>query len=375
MLPLAEFQNFLTERKSEGLFRQLPIVNNDLVDLSSNDYLGLSKHPALAQAASKAAFEYGCGSTGSRLLSGNSPIFEQTEQMLGAWKGHAKALYFSNGYAANVGLVTALATPGTHLFLDRLAHASLYDGARMAGAPIHRFLHNDANDLHRQLQRYPGKGLILVESVYSMDGDQAPLREFAQLAKDFAVGLVVDEAHADGVQGIQGRGLVHALGLEHDVDVVMGTLGKAMGASGAAIWAQPVILDWLINYARPWIYSTANSPMVLGAVQASIKLMETEAWRKDRVLELAQILRNSLQAQGFDTLQSTTQIVPVLMGQSQRALAASQFLATRGFKVPAIRPPTVPADSARLRINLTALHQEEHIHQLVQSLVQWRDQT
>lgn len=343
-----------------------------LIQFASNDYLGLSSHPELAKAQAEAAMQWGAGSTGSRLLSGASGIFLQAEQKLAAWKGSEAALFFNSGYTANLSLVSVLCDAETHLFLDRLDHASLYDGARLSGAQIHRFKHNDPNDLRALLQKYPGKGWIFTESVFSMDGDLAPLSAYADLADEFHVGIVVDEAHADGVFGPGGRGLVHQLGLENRIDVVMGTLGKALGCAGACVWAKPTIVDWLVNQARPLIYSTALAPAIAGSVIRAIDLLQEEPWRQTHVQHLSHLLRDNLAQKGFDILSSQSQIVPVIIGDNHSALSASQFLLEQGFWVAPIRPPTVPQGSSRLRINVTAAHSEEQIQSLVQALCLWR---
>jgi len=384
MYPLESFRNELAHRKQDSLLREIlplrpegPFIWRDgkrLLNFTSNDYLDLARHPALVEAATQAARQWGMGSTGSRLVTGGLGIFTETEEKLAHWKQRPRALYFNNGYAANLSLVTALTEPGTQLFFDRLDHASFYDGARMSGAPLHRFRHNDPNDLERLLKTHPGKGWIFTESVYSMDGDLAPLRDYAQLSKQYQVGLVVDEAHADGLFGPNGRGLVHELGLENDVDVVMGTLGKALGCAGATVWADPILIDWLINNARPLIYSTAQSPAVLGAVQRAIDLLSEEPWRRQVALERGQQLRTLLQNAQFDTLHSQSQIIPVILGDNARTLSASQFLAEQGFWAAPIRQPTVPPGTARLRINVNPGHRVEDLEALVAALVKWRAQ-
>lgn len=380
--PSEFFAKQLQERKQAGLFRQLShlvpqgsrVIRNgvSLVNFASNDYLDLAHHPELAKAQAQAAQIWGTGSTGSRLLSGSVGIFAEAEGKLAKWKDSESALYFNSGYTANLSLVTALCDNETHLFFDRLDHASLYDGARMSGAQLHRFKHNDPEDLRALLQKYTGKGWIFVESVFSMDGDLAPLAAYADLADEFQVGLVVDEAHADGIFGPGGRGLVHQLHLQKRVDVVMGTMGKALGCAGACVWAKPVILEWLINQARPFIYSTAQSPAVLGAVMRSIDLMDEEPWRRSKLLENSALMRKLLSEHGFDILQSESQIIPVVLGSNENALAASQFLAEQGFWVAPIRQPTVPAGTVRLRVNLSTAHSESEVREFVDTLLRWK---
>ena len=382
MFPIEHFSKQLAERQSEGLLRELHALTphgsqvmragRSLVNFASNDYLDLARHPALAKAASDAAKQWGTGSTGSRLLTGSLEIFAQTEAKLALWKGAPAALYFNTGYMANLSLVTALTDANTHLFLDRLNHASLYDGASMSKAKLHRFAHNNPEDLRQLLKAHPGKGWIFTEAVFSMDGDIAPLAAYAQLATEFGVGLVVDEAHSEGIFGSGGRGLVHQLGLQNQVDVVMGTLGKALGCAGACVWAHPTLIAWLVNTARPFIYSTAQSPAVLGAVQRVLSLLEEESFRSTRLLELSARMRTGLQAEGFNTLQSASQIIPIVLGDNTKALSASAYLADHGFWASPIRHPTVPTGTARLRINLNAAHTESEVDSLIDALVTWR---
>jgi len=382
MYPLEQFATDLEMRKREGLYRKLESLTpqgamvlrdgRSLINFASNDYLDLAHHPALAQAAAEAALKWGTGSTGSRLLTGSLGIFAETETKLAAWKGSPAALYFSTGYMANLSLVTALSDSSTHLFFDRLNHASLYDGARMSGAKLHRFTHNSPEDLRTLLQQFPGKGWIFVEAVFSMDGDIAPLADYVALAQEFGVGLVVDEAHSEGIFGIGGRGLVQQLGLQDQVDIVMGTMGKALGCAGACVWAPTVLIEWLVNNARPFVYSTAQSPAVLGAVQRVLPLLEEEAFRSIHLLKLSARMRMGLHEQGFDTLHSASQIIPVVLGDNTSALRASAYLAEKGFWISPIRHPTVPMGTARLRINLNAAHSESDVDSLIDALVSWR---
>ena len=381
MIPAEFYHHLLEKRKTQGLYRSLAslepqgmyVVRNGkkLLNLASNDYLSLANHPALAEAGTKAQTQWGSGSTGSRLLSGSLGIFAETETKLAQWKNSEAALYFNSGYTANLSLVSALADKDCHLFFDRLNHASLYDGAKFSDAHLHRFKHNDPEDLRRLLLAYPGRGWIFTESVFSMDGDLAPLADYVQLSEEFSVGIVVDEAHADGVFGPGGRGLVHALGLENRVDVVMGTLGKALGCAGACVWAKPIVIEWLVNNARPFIYSTAQTPSVLGSVARAINLLEEESWRRTHVLELASKLRSALHTAGFDTLQSASQIIPIILGSNERALSASAYLAEHGYWSAPIRQPTVPQGTARLRVNVNAGHSWEQLEGFVKVLENW----
>jgi 8-amino-7-oxononanoate synthase len=362
----------LQERDAQGLLRRLR-SNPQMVNFASNDYLDLARHPALAEACAQGALKHGTGSTGSRLLTGSPTIFAETEQKLALWKGSQAALLFNNGYAANLGLVSAFCDSETHVFFDRLNHASLYDGARLSGARLHRFKHNDPQDLERLLQTNPGKGWVFTESVFSMDGDLAPLAQYASLAQKYRVGLAVDEAHADGVFGPGGRGLVHELGLMDQVDLVMGTFGKALGCAGACVWGSQVLVDWLVNHARSFIYSTANSPAVVAAVSRAVDLLDQEPWRREDLLRLSGLLRQRLQAEGFDILQSQSQIIPIVLGDNASAISASEFLATHGFWVFPIRQPTVPAGTARLRVNVNASHSEAQLIAFVDCLCAWRN--
>ena len=372
MIDPEPYRKELDHRRDQGLLRTLQRPNEVSVNLASNDYLGLSTHPALAEAHALGAAKWGNGSTGSRLLSGSPAVFAETEAKLAQWKGTEAALVFNSGYNANVSLVTTLCPEGSQVFLDRLDHASIYDGARMSGAKLIRFRHNDPDDLRRQLLANPGRSVIFTESVFSMDGDLAPLADYAAIAEETGTGLVVDEAHADGVFGPGGRGLVHALGLQGKVDVVMGTFGKALGCAGACVWASQTIVDTLVNFARPFIYSTALPPGVLASVSRAIDLLDEEPWRREKVLALATQLRQALAGNGFDTLLSRSQIIPIVLGDNQAALEASKALLQKGFWAAAIRPPTVPPGTSRLRVNLTANHTDDDVKRFVAALRECR---
>ena len=373
MREYAPFQALLDARRAQGALRQLNQAPAG-IDFVSNDYLGLASHPAIAQAAAQAYQEMGSGSKGSRLLGGNSPIFASLEKRIAAWKGCEAALVFSCGYAANLGVLSAFCDSSTHLFLDRLDHASMVDGYKLSGAQLRRFAHNDPDSLRAALQAVPPESqkFIAVESVYSMDGDLAPLEAYADLADEFGALLYVDEAHGEGLFGPEGKGLVHALGLEDRVDLALATFGKAYGCAGACVCGPRVLVDYLVNHARSFIYSTALPPGAVAAMDAALTVSIREDWRRAHVAQLAGQLRQGLHALGFDTLGSQSQIVPVVLGSNERALDAVAFLASRGLRVAAVRPPTVPAGTARLRINLTASHTQDQVAQLLQALEEWK---
>lgn len=372
MLVPKHLQAPLNARAEQGALRTLvPLPQG--VDFISNDYLGLSGHPHIAQTAAQAYALYGSGSKGARLLGGNASIFSQTEAQLAQWKGTEAALIFNCGYSANVGILSALGSQKAHFFLDRLDHASMVDGYQLSKAHLHRFSHNDPESLEKALASVPQEAfkVIAVESVYSMDGDLAPLASYADLADRYQALLFVDEAHGEGLFGPEGKGWVHALGLQNRVDLTLATFGKAYGCAGACVFGSQLLIDFLINHARSFIYSTALPPGAVAAMGAAVQVSVQEPWRRHLALELAEKLRRGLHQLGLHTLGSASQIVPVVLGSNQRALSASEFLALKGLRVAAIRPPTVPVGSARLRINLTAAHTTDHVQQLLEALAQW----
>jgi 8-amino-7-oxononanoate synthase len=359
----AAVERALSERRANGTLRALRAGEAPQagVDFTSNDYLGLSGHPQIAEAAARAYAEQGSGSKGSRLLGGDPPVFAEAEAALAAWKGAEAALIFNCGYSANVGVLGALALPGAHLFCDRLDHASILDGYALGRAKLHRFAHNSAEDLERALQGAPEGTLklIAVESVYSMDGDRAPLEAYSALAQHYGALLYVDEAHSDGL-----------LNLKVKPDLSLTTFGKAFGCAGACVFGSRPLIEYLVNFARSFVFSTALPPGAVAAMRASVAVAAAEPWRAQRALALAERFRKGLDALGLDYGASSTQIVPVILGSAEAAMRAQEMLAERGFFVAAVRPPTVPPGTARLRVNLTAAHTEEQVDALLTSISQ-----
>lgn len=329
-----------------------------MVGFASNDYLGYSVHPALVAAACDAARTWGTGSGASPLVTGWTELHAALEEEIARFEGTEAALVFGSGFAANLGTLSALLGPEDFVVGDKLNHASLIDGCRQSGATFRVFRHNQLDDLEKKLQTAAGfrRRLVVVDSLFSMDGDFSPLAEIAPLARRYDAGLMVDEAHATGVFGAGGRGLCEMFGVQDDVTVKMGTLSKALGGVGGFVAGSRSLVEWLANKARPYVYSTAPSPIAMAAALAALKLVETDPEPRQRLLANAAWLRTRLQEQGWDVGPGTSQIIPVLLGEPQNAVAASAWLAARGFWAPAIRPPTVPPKTARLRISLSAAH-------------------
>ncbi len=363
----------LAERRVAGLER-IPLVFDSagtrascggvaIVNFSSNDYLGLAGDSRVVSGAIDALKEYGAGATASRLVAGTLRCHERLERRLAALKGYDAGLLFGSGYSANAGIVTAMVGRDDHLFIDRLAHASLVDAAVLSRASMHRFHHNDACHLRDLLKRCPaaGRRLIVTESVFSMDGDLAPLVEMAALADEFGAMSLVDEAHATGLFGPGGSGLVGACGVQAQVNLVMSTLSKALGGYGGCVCCSVPMRSWLVNQARTFIYSTGVPPAMVGAALAALDVMVEEPGIGASVLAKAGRLRELLHAGGLGTGLSASQIVPVMVGDNHRAVRMQQRLMDEGILAVAIRPPTVPAGTARLRFSVTAHHTEQDI--------------
>ncbi|MHB8067217.1 MAG: 8-amino-7-oxononanoate synthase [Desulfobaccales bacterium] len=347
------------------------VAGQVLLNLSSNDYLGLAQDPRLITAAQDAAARWGVGAGASRLVVGHLRLHEDVETELAGFKETAAAVLFSTGYMANLGVITALMGQGDIIFSDRLNHASIMDGIKLSGATLHRFPHRDMNQLEKILQQTPGskRRLIITDSVFSVDGDLAPLWELVALKERYGAWLMIDEAHATGVLGPGGGGLAQALGLSAGVDVHMGTLSKALGSLGGYVAGERRLIDYLHNKARSFIYTTAMPPPVLGAIRAALKIVREEPETRLRLLQESDKFRRGLQAAGFDTLGSETQIVPVLVGKNEPTLKFAAALRTRGLMAVALRPPTVPPGRARVRFSLSAAHSAEDLAQALKTIV------
>ncbi|MYL84453.1 8-amino-7-oxononanoate synthase [Desulfovibrio aerotolerans] len=339
----------------DGAAREVLYGGTRLLNLASNNYLGLSSHPELIEAATKAATRHGCSSGASRLITGNFALAETLEAELATFKHQEAALVTSSGYAANLAVFTALADRHTVVFSDRLNHASIIDGVLLSGARLVRYRHLDMGHLERLLAREAlvDKKIIVTDSVFSMDGDVAPLARLVELGKAHGALIVVDEAHAMGVLG-RGRGLTAALGLSEDVDVHVGTLSKALGSLGGYVAGRVETIELLRNRGRSFIFSTALPPAVLGASLAALRHIKSNPGLGARLMRLSKQIRDHLIGLGFDTMGSTTQIIPVSCGRNRVALHAQALLRAEGLLVAAVRPPTVPQGTARLRLSLRA---------------------
>jgi 8-amino-7-oxononanoate synthase len=334
--------------------------------LSSNNYLGLATHPELRAAARAATDAWGCGAGASRLIAGHLGLHAEVEAALARLKGTEAALLFPSGYQANVGAITALVGRGDHVFSDALNHASIIDGCRLSRATVHVYPHNDAPTLERLLASTPpgGRRLIVTDSVFSMDGDRAPLRELVAVARHYHSHLMVDEAHATGVLGPRGAGLAEETGTTADVAVHMGTLGKALGGAGAYVAGSRALVELLVNRARSFVYTTALAPAAVGAAGAALAIVAREPERRAALRRNAERLRAGLRGLGLD-VPGDTHILPVMVGDNRRALALAAALAERGVLAQAIRPPTVPPGTARLRVTPMATHTDAHIDRAI----------
>jgi 8-amino-7-oxononanoate synthase len=367
----------LADLESRAELRHLETVQG--VDFSSNDYLGLATDPRMKQAVLEGVNSASrVASTGSRLLSGHDEVWRLLEHDFARWVGAEAALYFTSGYAANIGLLSALLRPEDAVFSDSANHASLIDGIRLAKCRRVIFPHLDLNFLESELRgnaSAAGARVIVVESIFSMEGDRAPLADLAALAERYGAELIVDEAHAIGVRGPRGSGCVAEAGLSSRVLATVHTCGKALASAGAFVCGSQNLRRFLINRARTFIYNTALPPYFASQVFAGMSLAKEAQAERDRLIESSSFLRNELRRNGFDTAHSDSQIVPVILGPNDTAVNFAEYLRTRGFGVRAIRPPTVPAGSARLRLSLTARHSKEILANLVTAMMQARSES
>jgi 8-amino-7-oxononanoate synthase len=344
----------LAELETEGLLRvRRPPAG---IDLCSNDYLGLANHPAIKERMAQAVLVEGCGATGSRLLRGERESFVAIECRFAGFKGTEAALYFATGYAANLGVLGTFLEEGDVVFSDELNHASLIDGMRLARAQRVIFPHNDAKYLERLLRtaHCAGQKYLVTESVFSMEGDFAPLADYAALCRKTGTALIVDEAHGVGVFGDRGSGLIEAAGVDDAVFLSINTAGKALGVCGGFVCGSETAIQYLSQRARTLVFSTAPPPAMAAAIDESLNVIEREPDRRARVLERALLLRELLVRNGLPVLPGGSQIIPVILGESDRAVAVAAALQADGFDVRAIRPPTVPPGTARLRISINA---------------------
>ena len=372
---MTEIAERLEELRDSGLHRRLRLISGPqgprvtldgrpVLLLCSNNYLGLADHPRVRGAAAEAAMRWGAGAGASRLISGNMQPHRRLEERLAEFKGHEAALLFGSGYLANTGTIAALAGEGEVVFSDELNHASIIDGCRLSRAETFVYRHGDVEHLDWGLREAEGRAsLIVTDGVFSMDGDVAPLPELAELARRHECRLMVDEAHATGALGPGGRGSVAAAGLADQVDVVMGTLGKALGSYGAYVCGSRELTEYLVNAARPFVFSTALPPAVVAASLAALELLESRPHRVERLTANAATLRAALGAEGLAVGGSATQIVPVAVGDASQTMELCERVLERGVFAQGIRPPTVPEGSSRLRFTVMATHRAGELEQ------------
>ncbi|WP_426245968.1 8-amino-7-oxononanoate synthase [Pseudomonas sp. TWR3-1-1] len=370
----------LAARRADNLYRQRPLLESPqgpqvvvdgqpLLAFCSNDYLGLANHPQVIEAWQAGASRWGVGGGASHLVIGHSRPHHALEEALAEFTARPRALLFSNGYMANMGAVTALAGQGDTVLEDRLNHASLLDAGLLSGARFSRYLHNDAASLASRLEKAVGHTLVVTDGVFSMDGDVANLPALACEARAKGAWLMVDDAHGFGPLGATGGGIVEHFGLsQHDVPVLVGTLGKAFGTSGAFVAGSEALIESLIQFARPYIYTTSQPPALACATLKSLELLRSEHWRREHLNTLIRQFRAGAQQIGLQLMDSFTPIQPIMIGDSAEAMRLSQQLRERGVLVTAIRPPTVPVGSARLRVTLSAAHTEAQVQLLLNAL-------
>ena len=378
---MEEIDNFLAQRSRQGLLRvlrpiagrsagKISLAGREYTDFSSNDYLGLSQHPKLIAAGKNALEEFGSAVCASRLLSGDLELHHRLEEKIAGFKNKEAAIFFNSGYQANTGIISSLCGRQDAIFCDRLAHASIIDGAALSRARLFRFRHNDAGHLEELLktERHKFKSaLMITESIFSMEGDRAPLKELARLKGKYDCRILVDEAHATGIFGRQGSGLVEAEGLTPEIDLIMGTFSKALAGFGAYLAASQKTVDYLVNCCRSFIYSTALPASIAAINLASIDLVREEPRRRLRLLENAEYFRAGLQKSGLQ-IKGSSQIVPVVIGDNFRSAEFSRRLQQKGYWVLPVRPPAVPAGEARLRFSLSIYHGKALLGKLIEDI-------
>jgi 8-amino-7-oxononanoate synthase len=377
----AILQGQLDQRRAEHLYRTrlnvasgcsstLEVDGSTLINFCSNDYLGLANHPEINQALKKAVDQYGTGSGASHLISGHSTAHQQLEEQLADFTGRPRALIYSTGYMANMGTINALVGRHDLVLQDQLNHASLLDGGHLSRATSQRYKHSDLDNLQQRLEQTTAtRKLIVTDGVFSMDGDLAPLAQLSEIAAAHNGWLMVDDAHGFGVLGKQGGGLVEELNLScEQVPVLVGTLGKSFGTFGAFVAGSETLIESLIQFSRSYIYTTAMPPAIAAATLTSLKIVREETWRREKLASLITQFRRGAEQIGLQLMDSLTPIQPVVINDDQKVMQISAALREQGFLVGAIRPPTVPVGSGRLRITLSADHSEQQVDQLLNAL-------
>jgi 8-amino-7-oxononanoate synthase len=379
---MLDLQDRLDELKELGLYRRMRMVSGPqgprvvldgkpVLLLCSNNYLGLADHPRVREAAADAAMRWGVGSGASRLVSGNMTLHRRLEERIASFKGTQSAVLFGSGYLANIGVIPALTRRGEVVFSDELNHASIIDGCRLAGAETFVYRHGDVDHLTWALRNADGRGaLIVTDGVFSMDGDVAPLEEIVALARHHDVRVMVDDAHGTGTVGPAGRGAVAEAGLDGEVDVIVGTLGKALGSYGAFVACDDVMARYLVNSARSLIFSTGLPPAAVAAAMAALELLREQPRRVERLADNSGALRDELAREGFDVSGSESQIVPLIVGDAGLAMRICEAALEQGVFAQAIRPPTVPEGTSRLRLAVMATHTKSELRDAARILAQ-----
>lgn len=378
---MAQIDEFLKLRAKKGLLRKLRPVSfrrngrvcfnkKEYIDFSSNDYLGLSQHPGLIEKAKMALDKFGASSSASRLMSGDLEIHHQLEEKIAQFKNKEAGLVFNSGYQANLGIISSLYGRGDCIFSDRFNHASIVDGIVLSGAKLFRFQHNNTDNLELLLKKYRhsfNKALIITETIFSMDGDRSSLKDLVRLKEKYNCEIFVDEAHATGIFGKNGSGIVEQENLTSQIDLIMGTFSKALGGFGAYLVSSKKIIEYLINTCRSFIYSTALPAAVSAGNLASIDLIKEEPYRREQLLTLAEYFRDRLRKSGFQ-VSGNSQIIPLIIGDNIKTQRFANRLQEKGYWVLPIRSPTVPAGTSRLRFSLTFYHKKEILQRLIDDI-------
>ncbi|PKM94645.1 MAG: 8-amino-7-oxononanoate synthase [Firmicutes bacterium HGW-Firmicutes-1] len=367
--------------KEKGLYRKLRYLENaqaprvvidskNVILMGSNNYLGLCDDDRLKETAIKAIQKYGVGSGGSRLTTGSYDLHKELERKIAEFKGTEASIVFNTGYMANVGTINAITDRDWVIFSDRLNHASIVDGSRLSGAELIRYKHCDMDDLVQKIKKYKkDKCLLVTDGVFSMDGDIAPLPDLVEIAEKYSIMTMVDDAHATGILGKNGAGTPEYFGLENQIDVHMGTLSKAIASEGGYVAGKQILIDYLINHARSFIYSTALAPASIAVSINAIEIMKQEPERRIALLKFSDYFQNKLDLSGFEIKKSSTAIIPIMIGGAEKAAMFSQLLFEEGIYVPAIRPPTVPTGTSRLRVSLMATHTKEDLDEVIHKMI------